>query len=79
MRKRRYPSGERKDRVMKVLEYIASNPGCRRLNIDAYMNRLYKSSLRSQTVSDYLEVLLMVRVIEDKNGQFFITKKGKKT
>ena len=78
MRKRRYLPGERKDRMMKVLEYIASNPGCRRLNIDAYMNSFYKSSLKPQTVSDYLEVLLMVGVIREKDGQFFITNEGKK-
>lgn len=64
--------------MMKVLEYIASNPGCRRLNIDAYMNSLYKSSLSPQIVSDYLKVLLMVGAVREKNGQFFIIKKGKK-
>ncbi len=74
MRKKRYPSGERKDRTTKVLEYIASHPGCRRSHIGAHMKSLY--TIRPQTVSEYLKGFLMYGIIEEKNGFFFITKKG---
>ena len=76
MRKRRYPPGERKDRVAKVLDYIASNPGCRRLSIQAYMNSFYKSTVKTRLISDYLKDLVTRGAVEEKNGQFFITKTG---
>ena len=76
MRKRRYPPGERKDRVAKVLEYIASNPGCRRLSIQAYVDSFYKSAVKTRLISDYLKDLVTTGAIEEKNGQFSITKTG---
>jgi len=76
MRKRRYPPGERKDRIAKVLEYIASNPSCRRLNIQAHMNFVYRTQVRTHLISEYLSTLLSVKAIEEKDGQFSITKNG---
>lgn len=76
MRKRRYPPGERKNRVAKVLEYVASNPGCRRLSIQAYMNSFYKSSVKARLISDYVKDLVTTGAVEERNGRFFITKTG---
>jgi len=76
MRKRRYPSGQRKDRINTLSEYIRSNLGCRRENIQAYMSHTYGSTLTPKTVSEYLDVLVLIGEIEEKNGRFFI-KAGK--
>lgn len=76
MRKKRYPPGERINRITKLLEYVNSNPGCRRLNIQAHMDFVYKSTLRPKTVSDYLRVLLRSGDIKEENGQFFVTQLG---
>jgi predicted transcriptional regulator len=76
MKKRRYPPGERKDRIAKLLEYVASNPGCRRLDIQAHMNFIFKSTLRRQTVSEYLRDCTVSGLFDEKDGQFFITKLG---
>jgi len=75
MRRRRYPSGSRKERIDKLLEYIRSNPACRRQNIQAYMDSIYSSTLTPKTISEYLDDLLYSGIIKEKNGQFFITAK----
>jgi len=77
MTKRRYPPGERKDRIAKLLEYIASNPGCRRLDIQAHMDFIFESTLSRQTISEYLRDCTVHGILEEKDGQFFITNKGK--
>lgn len=79
MKKRRYPKGKYSDRITSVLRYISSNPGCRRMNIQAHMNHIYKATLTHKTVSSYIEALLSLERIEWKEDQFFITPKGKKT
>ena len=79
MRKKRYPPGERIDRITKLLEYIASNPGCRRLNIQAHMGFIYKSTLSRQTISEYLRDCTISGAIKEDNGQFFITRIGEET
>jgi predicted transcriptional regulator len=76
MSKRKYPLGERKDRIAKLVEYITSNPGCRRLNVQAHMNSLYGTTLSTQTISEYLRDMVFCEAVREKNGQFFITKNG---
>jgi len=79
MTKRRYPTGERKDRIAELLEYIASNPGCRRLNIQAHMDFIFKSTLSRQTISEYLRDCTVCEILKEKDGQFFITELGEAT
>jgi len=76
MMKRRYPPGERKNRIAKLLEYVVSNPGCRRLNIQAHMNSLFRTTLSTQTISEYLRDMVSCKAVKEENGQFFITKNG---
>lgn len=66
-------------RIEKVFEYVSSNSGCRRQNIQAYMNNVYKCALSEKTVSDYLRVLIDYGDVEMKNGQFFIIEQGRKS
>lgn len=68
----------RRKRTIKLLEYVASNAGCRRMSIQAHMKSLYKGRLNPKLISDYLGTLLMGKAVVEKDGQFFVTEQGKK-
>lgn len=68
----------RRKRTIKLLEYVASNPSCRRMSIQAHLKFLYKGTLNPKLISDYLGTLLMTKVVEEKDGRFYVTEEGKK-
>ena len=79
MKKRRYPLGERKDRLTKLLDYISANPGCRRLDIQAYTDLIFESTLSRQTIPEYVRDCAVSGILKEENGQFFITESGEAT
>lgn len=68
----------RRKRTIRLLEYVALNPGCRRMSIQAHMKSLHKKTLNPKLISDYLGTLIMTKVVVENDGRFFVTEEGKK-